>query len=276
MLRYQPPQFLEDPIGHYCAGRSYLVFCQSPTLRGHVVWGVPTVEEMTDMVQLLQVAARPGDTPYRWYVDLSELSSVEARNFGLMVDFVYRNREQLRTNVQQLAQVRPSGMLGAIIAGFAHIAGIPYMEGVFESRSAALAWLGLAASEAESLQNTLDDIRRDLSQEGSVVALVRAQLARNSQLGVEAVASRLGLSVRQLQRELGEQGTSFREEARYALTKRAQQLLADPTQKVSSIAMELGFSTPQHFATAFRQATGETPTAWRHRHNVDLGSPDEA
>jgi AraC family transcriptional regulator len=44
---------------------------------------------------------------------------------------------------------------------------------------------------------------------------------------------------------------------------RAKALLADPSHSVTSIALECGFSLPGGFATAFRRATGMTPSAFR-------------
>jgi AraC family transcriptional regulator len=44
---------------------------------------------------------------------------------------------------------------------------------------------------------------------------------------------------------------------------RAKTLLADPSHSVTSIALECGFSLPGSFATAFRKATGITPSAFR-------------
>jgi AraC family transcriptional regulator len=44
---------------------------------------------------------------------------------------------------------------------------------------------------------------------------------------------------------------------------RSKTLLADPTHSVTSIALECGFSLPGSFATAFRKATGVTPSAFR-------------
>jgi AraC family transcriptional regulator len=44
---------------------------------------------------------------------------------------------------------------------------------------------------------------------------------------------------------------------------RAKTLLADPRHSLTSIALECGFSLPGSFATAFRKATGMTPSAFR-------------
>lgn len=45
--------------------------------------------------------------------------------------------------------------------------------------------------------------------------------------------------------------------------KRAQILLQDSEQPITDIAFELGFSSSQHFATAFKRHTGVSPTTYR-------------
>ena len=49
---------------------------------------------------------------------------------------------------------------------------------------------------------------------------------------------------------------------------RAGVLLRRTSRSVTDIAMELGFSSSQHFATRFRQETGFTPCAWRVQKNA--------
>jgi AraC-like DNA-binding protein len=47
--------------------------------------------------------------------------------------------------------------------------------------------------------------------------------------------------------------------------RRAQELLRGED-TLARIAGDVGFSSAQHFATAFRRATGDTPGAWRMHH----------
>lgn len=47
--------------------------------------------------------------------------------------------------------------------------------------------------------------------------------------------------------------------------KAARSDLADPLKTVTSVAMKYCFSSPQHFATAFKRVTGQTPRAFRGR-----------
>ncbi len=44
---------------------------------------------------------------------------------------------------------------------------------------------------------------------------------------------------------------------------RACELLLDMAMPVTEIALSLGFSSSQHFATAFKHQMGTTPSAWR-------------
>ena len=46
----------------------------------------------------------------------------------------------------------------------------------------------------------------------------------------------------------------------------SQTLLKDPARTVTSIAMELGFSSSQHFSVLFRKYTGLSPVQYRQNH----------
>jgi AraC-like DNA-binding protein len=43
----------------------------------------------------------------------------------------------------------------------------------------------------------------------------------------------------------------------------AKQRLAHTDLAITRLALDLGFNTSQHFASAFKRATGLTPSAWR-------------
>ena len=79
------------------------------------------------------------------------------------------------------------------------------------------------------------------------------------------MARELGLSVRTLQRRLTNHNTSFEGEVRQERMKVAERLLAETETAITTIALDLGFATAQHFATSFNQHAGETPTAFRSR-----------
>jgi AraC family transcriptional regulator len=48
----------------------------------------------------------------------------------------------------------------------------------------------------------------------------------------------------------------------------ARQALLQPSRDITSIALEYGFSSSQHFSMAFRRAFGLSPRAWRNSAQV--------
>ncbi len=48
-------------------------------------------------------------------------------------------------------------------------------------------------------------------------------------------------------------------------TERAKQLLQSGHENITSVAMQLGFSTPAYFATVFKRYTGQSPRSYRER-----------
>jgi AraC-like DNA-binding protein len=104
-------------------------------------------------------------------------------------------------------------------------------------------------------------------QEGVAMEVRRllAAPANGSVTSVEAVARRLAMSPRTLQRRLSEEGTSFdslREEMR---KQTAETFLADRTLSVSEVAFLLGFSEPGAFHRAFKRWHNTTPDAFRRQ-----------
>jgi AraC-like DNA-binding protein len=260
--------FLADPIGRYCAGRRYCVFAHSPTLLGLASWGRPDVEDVTELLQLCEIGLRPGVVPHRFLVDVRELELVMPATFGLFLEYTRKNGRALARNIVRQAQLRPEGLVGAIISGFSRIARLPYPERVFGDVEEALGWLEVERQEGLDLLAELDAIRNAACQSDAIVARVRAQLEASGAIGIDEVARLLGLSTRTLQRGLRQAGTSYRMQVQAFQIRRAQELLRTGEQNLAWIAAEVGFSSAQHFATAYRRAIGDTPTAWRSRHRA--------
>lgn len=113
------------------------------------------------------------------------------------------------------------------------------------------------------------ELRRRLAEvdaSASTEERVRAALLEglpSGQLAVEAVARRLGMSKRTLQRRLEGDGTSYQRvlsETREAL---ARHYLARTSLATTEIAFLLGFDEPNSFYRAFSDWTGQTPDAVR-------------
>lgn len=81
----------------------------------------------------------------------------------------------------------------------------------------------------------------------------------------DTVATMLAMSPRTLARKLAESGTHFAELSREVRLAQAEKLLENRALRLGEIADRLGFSDQAAFSRAFRQWTGETPSAWRER-----------
>lgn len=81
---------------------------------------------------------------------------------------------------------------------------------------------------------------------------------------ISTLASQLGLSTDHFIRAFkAATGLSPHEMASELTIEAAKKLLRETGQSVTSISMELGYSSPAHFSERFKQATGMPPTEWR-------------
>ncbi|WP_295892058.1 AraC family transcriptional regulator [uncultured Vibrio sp.] len=80
---------------------------------------------------------------------------------------------------------------------------------------------------------------------------------------IKCVSSALGLSERQLQRELAVLGTTFRELTGNAIRLRAKEMLSEVDRPIQCIASDLGYNNPKNFSRAFRALTGLSPSEYR-------------
>ncbi|QED31926.1 helix-turn-helix transcriptional regulator [Persicimonas caeni] len=103
-------------------------------------------------------------------------------------------------------------------------------------------------------------------EEGPLVTRVRDAIDQGMQIGefeIDQVARHLGLSVRGLQRDLGEADTSYRDLVEAARQSRAEVLLTRPWLTFSDIAQKLGYTQVSSFNRAVKRWTGKTPSELR-------------
>lgn len=101
---------------------------------------------------------------------------------------------------------------------------------------------------------------------GALRVAIARQLSEGRLPSVAAVASRLGVSSRTLQRRLDEDSTSFQQQLAEVRRTTASRLLANTDLDTVAIAMLLGFVEPNSFARAFRAWEQISPLRWRERH----------
>ncbi|OTG69428.1 AraC family transcriptional regulator [Acinetobacter sp. ANC 4470] len=80
---------------------------------------------------------------------------------------------------------------------------------------------------------------------------------------IDPIAKQLRMSVRQLQRHLQQQGTTYQQRMQEVRHLLAEQYLKDPHLGLQEIALLLSYSEQSAFQRAFKQWTGSTPQQWR-------------
>ncbi|MBT9494799.1 MAG: AraC family transcriptional regulator ligand-binding domain-containing protein [Paucibacter sp.] len=101
---------------------------------------------------------------------------------------------------------------------------------------------------------------------GATQAQVRAHLLTmlpSGQVSRAAVAERMHMTERTLQRRLEAEQLGFAELLQQTRLELAQNLLRDPDHDVQDVAFILGFAEISSFTRAFRRWTGQAPSAWR-------------
>jgi len=185
--------------------------------------------------------------------------------FRALEGYVTRHADLLRQQVQRLALIRPGGLGGAIVAGAYEVLPRVYPVSVFDDARAALEWLDVRPSDA--MAAVLADLYTAASKTPPYVRALRVLLDRHlGGMAVSDAASALGMSERTLQRKLGDAGTTFQDEMADARVRAAQRMLLDGDAPLTTIALEVGCASLQHFSALFRKRTGESPSVWRQRH----------
>jgi AraC-like DNA-binding protein len=243
-------------------GRHFMFWAVDRQLGGHAVWGFPDREDAEQYVAVLEVGLdRPDDRPPVLLTDWSGLSGATQEGFEVLRDYFERNIGRIDPAA---ALVPPPDMLGAIVAGFYDIATESRRPPLFDSLAEACEHVG----RPDALE-TLAEIERlrVAHMEGhAVVDRLRELLAGDEPpTTLAAAAEALGQPSRTLQHRLRRAGTRFRDEHQRARIRRACTLVASGI-KLAAVALEVGFSSPQHFATWFKRHTGSTPAQWRAQH----------
>lgn len=103
------------------------------------------------------------------------------------------------------------------------------------------------------------------------VMMAIAQALQGEVPTIEAIARTLMTSVRQLQRELQAESTTYQQLLDNTRRELAFQSLKNPETSIHDVAFLLGFSEPSAFHRAFKRWTGQTPRSYR----LSQGSQDQ-
>lgn len=118
------------------------------------------------------------------------------------------------------------------------------------------------------IQSNLDLQLQECGQTSHISLLSELQdaIAHNAESGeytAEALAQKMNVSLRALQRLAKEHGFTIRQLLDNAREEHARQLLVDPNLGVEAISAQLGYSDDRAFRRAFKRWTGQTPAEFR-------------
>ena len=242
-----------------------MYFCAHPERCGFVLWGRPDEDDIRRLIRLLKSELAPPSVPHVSLIDARRLEGVDAGAYAAIAGYVKEHHQRLGAYVTRLALVRPSGLAGAVVAGFFQVLAPPYPVSTFADAAGALDWLGRAADAP--LLPELDALVASASGTAPIVAELRGLLEADlGRATLEGAARTLSLSERTLQRRLNEAGTTFHQELNVTQVRVAKAMLLDSAAQLTTVALEVGCASLQHFSALFRKHTGESPSAWRARH----------
>src|SRR5688572_15337807 len=230
--------------GRHQAGATWAHARARADLFAVVLWGRPNQEHMRALVRSLVAELGDEIPPHRSLVNASRVQSADLGAFAVLNAYVREHHALLSKQVTTLTLVRPSGVEGAVVAGFFQVLDASYPVELFEAAADGLAWLGVD----RALASELDELVSSASGSPPIVTSLRAYLIGHLTAGIDDAAKSLSLSPRTLQRQLKLAGTTFQQELIATRLIEAERRMLDSDAPLTSIALDCGFATLQHFS----------------------------
>jgi AraC-like DNA-binding protein len=251
--------FLADPIGSQLVTKHFAYWYPHAHMTGFALWESPDEQVIKQLNRVMDVVLS-SRVQHISLVDMGLLRGADPTAFRAMAEYLASRWEAFGERIAKQALVRPRGFAGAVVAGFYEVVTPSFPVHVCSALEEALAWLDIAAepdvcaavlASREAAQHTHPFVRE-----------LRLTLRTETwSADLPAIARKLGVSVRTLQRRLTQLDTTFQSEVQSARLEAAQSMLTEGV-NLTRIAQELGFCSLQHFSTLFRKHYGQSPRAW--------------
>lgn len=111
-------EFVAAPIGKYVARKSFLYFQSAEKVSGFALWGSPTADDVRELMLAMRLHSGQTSAAHASLIDMSELVSIDSETFDTFADELSRRYADLGRAFSKQAVLRPSGFVGATVAGF--------------------------------------------------------------------------------------------------------------------------------------------------------------
>ena len=264
LRRVVEPALLETETGVWYAASHWLYAVCAPGWHAYALWGTPDEHEVQALLSLF-VRLGPLQMPHAVLADVRHLRSVTPGGFEALSGYVREHGAELAALVTTAWIAHDASWMGALASGFFGVQAAPFPVHASAASEELRCGVGADLDTWAAYERALTAAREDDGLRAQLEAFIRATSTRPT---LDAVARHVALSSRSLQRRLQSMGTTWPREITRVRVAQAQTLLATSSTPITEIAYALGFSTPEHFATSFRDTTGESPTAFRARSGV--------
>lgn len=256
-------EFLDDPVGKWCAAGCGLAWCHSEALCGAVVWGAPKGPEIAELLRLFRALfTLPGAADV--ILDGKRVERVEPDALEVALEWLNGHRPQMLRHVRLQIGVIGEGLAAVTMMGLLPIVGDTHPFRVVRDARDALR----EVAPAELVDGLHDELERNVAVAMDVAPIVQrlrdAIDIASASTSIHDAARRMALSTRTLQRALGAAGTSFQAELRAARFDGARRLLESTDQKIAAVASAVGLSEGA-LTQLFKERASATPAEYRKR-----------
>jgi AraC-like DNA-binding protein len=252
-------EFLGPPARRYIVFRSLAYWQLEHRAFGSIIWGRPDESDVMDLGRAHAVGA--GFPPHTTMVDVRDIQSVDLLAFEKFLTFLRERRAEWSPNVTRQAVLYRGGLAHASVLGMFDLLRPGHRVDYFDDPAAAYAAVGAEGGAAE-----LVALRAELQGAPDIVRRVRLAFeALPPRADFDAVAKQMGMSLRSLQRRLGEANTSLRAQQQEHLLRASELLLESSELDLDAIAARVGASSASHLVTLFKRHRGISPGQLRER-----------
>jgi AraC-like DNA-binding protein len=253
--------FFDVPGHRYVVRRSVAYWQAERRVFGIIIWGRPDETDVDEICAAHEVGANPLFRGHTSLVDIRALDSVDLLAFGRLLSYLKKRRDAWSPMVSRQGLLHSGGLAHATVAGMFEFLRPRHPVVFFDDVRAAY-----EAVSASDVRAEVESLRESLVGGPAVARRVRAAFEElTARADLAAVARRIGLSERSLQRHLKSAGTSLRAERHSYVLRATERLLEDTELDLEAIAATVGASSASHLITLFRQQHGLTPGAFRQR-----------